>query len=133
MFLERGFAYVYKIYGTSLCVNVSSEAPGIGAAVLIRALEPLEGVSLMHARRDGVPLSDLARGPGRLTSALAITAADDGADLCAPGRLWLASLAAPPAELGESVRIGLTRAADARLRFYERGNAYVSGPRRLSP
>jgi DNA-3-methyladenine glycosylase len=128
MFLERGFAYVYRIYGVSLCINVSSETRGVGAAVLIRALEPLHGSALMHARRGEVSARDLARGPGRTTAALGITASHDGTDLCARGPLWLGSLHSPPGEVGASVRIGLTRATDEVLRFYERGNRYVSGP-----
>ncbi|HEY0798294.1 MAG TPA: DNA-3-methyladenine glycosylase, partial [Candidatus Baltobacteraceae bacterium] len=73
---------------------------------------------------------DLARGPGRLTQALAVGRADDGADLCAPGLLWLAR-PQERGEIGESVRIGITREVDAVLRFFERGNRYVSGPKQL--
>ncbi|MCB8874337.1 DNA-3-methyladenine glycosylase [Acidisoma silvae] len=78
LFLERGHAYVYLAYGLSWMLNVSGDAPGIGAGVLIRALEPLDGVSLM-ARNRGTPrLRDLARGPGRLAQALAIDRRLDG-------------------------------------------------------
>lgn len=132
MFLARGFAYVYRIYGTSLCINVSSERAGIGAAVLIRALEPVAGVAIMEARRPGVRLRDIARGPGRLTAAMGIGYEDDGIDLCGSAHLWLGTQRSRPAAVGESVRIGITRAADEVLRFYERGSTFVSGPRRLS-
>jgi DNA-3-methyladenine glycosylase len=133
MFLERGHAYVYRIYGRSLCVNVASETQGVGAAVLLRALEPLVGIDLMRARRNGAPLADLARGPGRLTVALGITTEHDGVDLCTDGPLRIVKAAGTRADIGDSVRIGLTKAAGEVLRFYERGNTFVSGPRRLSP
>ena len=133
MFLARGFAYVYRIYGTSLCINVTSERAGIGAAVLIRALEPIAGVELMKLRRPGINLRDLARGPGRLTAAMGIGYEDDGIDLCGGAHLWIGALRAPSPDVGESVRIGITQAADKVLRFYERGSDFVSGPRRLSP
>ncbi|MBV9647604.1 MAG: DNA-3-methyladenine glycosylase [Candidatus Eremiobacteraeota bacterium] len=132
MFLGRGFAYVYRIYGTKLCLNVTSESPGIGAAVLLRALEPLEGVEIMQARREGAALRELARGPGRLTEALGVSADVDGADLCKRGTLWLAASLTSAGVIGRSTRIGLTKAAEDVLRFYERGNPYVSGPRWLS-
>jgi DNA-3-methyladenine glycosylase len=132
MFLERGFAYVYRIYGTSLCLNVSSDELGVGAAVLVRALEPIGGLPLMARRRPGVAEVELARGPGKLTVALGIAMSHDGVDLCARGPLWLGALRAPAPEVGTSVRIGLTRAAAEPLRFYERRSVFVSGPRRLS-
>src|SRR6185437_1033319 len=72
LFAERGRAYVYLAYGTSTMLNVSSEGPGIGAGVLIRALEPLEGIPIMQANRGIERLRDLARGPGRLTAALRV-------------------------------------------------------------
>lgn len=133
MFMERGFAYVYLIYGVAHCLNVTSEGPGIGAAVLIRAIEPLEGLAGMRLRRGVERDRDLARGPGRLTRAFAVGPAEDGVDLCAGGPLRLLAGAVPSADVGRSVRIGLTKAADLPLRFYLRGNAFVSGPRALSP
>jgi DNA-3-methyladenine glycosylase len=133
MFLERGLAYVYLIYGTSVCMNVTSEEYGTGAGILVRALEPLDGIAEMERRRGTNSLRDLTRGPGRLTQALGIALSDDGADLCAPGPLWLARRAGPDCDVGASARIGLTRAAADVLRFYERSNPFVSGVRRLSP
>jgi len=138
MFLDAFHAYVYKIYGTAFCVNVTSEGAGEGAAVLLRALEPLEGLALMEARRGTTRIRDLARGPGRLCQALAINASFDGIHLLEHELLWLARPAgrreaAQTAAIGRSARIGLTKAADRRLRFYERGNPFVSGPRGLSP
>src|SRR6188472_4434498 len=71
LFLRRGHAYVYFIYGMHFCVNVSAERPGIGGGVLLRALEPIEGVAIMQARSRVHRAADLARGPGRLTQAMA--------------------------------------------------------------
>ena len=134
MFLRAFHAYVYKIYGTSFCVNVTSEERGQGAAVLVRALEPLEGLGIMEARRGTTRVRDLARGPGRLCQALGIDAAQDGLDLLTSKDLWLAHAGAVhEARIGASTRIGITKAADRRLRFYEKGNPFVSGPKALSP
>lgn len=132
MFLERGHAYIYLNYGTSWMLNVSSEAEGVGAGVLIRALEPLEGIALMQAHRRTEKLRDLARGPGRLTQALRIGPWADGMDLCAEGLLWLAHDDHEPADIGVGVRIGITKDADRPLRFYVRGNPFVSGTRALN-
>ncbi len=132
MFLDRGYAYVYLAYGTSFMLNVSSEAAGVGEAVLIRALEPLAGIAAMERRRGTTNLRDLARGPGRLTQALGIDRALDGADLCAPGPLWLGEDGHEAGEIGISARIGITKDADRPLRFYLRGSRFVSGPRGLN-
>lgn len=133
LFLRRGHAYVYFIYGMYYCVNVSAEAADIGAGVLVRALEPLDGIALMQQRRGTDRIADLARGPGRLTVALAIDRALDGFDLCASGPLWLGSAPLPAGPVGESVRIGITKEAGRVLRYYERGNPSVSGPAALRP
>jgi len=132
MFLGPMRAYVYRIYGTSWCFNITSEPEGVGAAVLIRALEPLEGLPLMEARRAVSSRRDLCRGPGRLCTALGIDASLDGVSLEPGGPLELLP-AAEPVRVGLSVRIGITKAADRRLRFYLRGSPYLSGPRSLSP
>jgi DNA-3-methyladenine glycosylase len=131
IFLEHGRAYVYFIYGSCYMMNVTSERPGTGGAVLLRALEPLEGIDLMKRHR-GVPRAlDLARGPGRLASAMQIDRRLDGVDLCAPGPLWLGAAKRPVGRIGRSVRIGVTRATERKLRLYERGNPFVSGPKSL--
>jgi len=137
MFLGRGYAYVYFTYGNHFMLNVSAEAPGIGGGVLIRALEPLEGIQQMERHRKTTRPLDLTRGPGRLASALLIDRSLDGTDLCAPGPLWLGTVARRPtsetgrALLGKSKRIGITRAAHRLLRFYQRASPFVSGPRSL--
>jgi DNA-3-methyladenine glycosylase len=139
MFLRRGHAYVYFSYGNHFMLNVSAEVAGTGGGVLIRALEPLEGISQMEQHRKTARLLDLTRGPGRLASALRIDRSLDGTDLCAPGPLWLGAItirrsatrAARALTLGKSPRIGITRAAHRLLRFYERGSPFVSGPRSI--
>ena len=132
LFLERGHAYVYLAYGVSFMLNVSSEASGIGAGVLVRALEPVEGVAIMRQNRGVERLRDLARGPGRLAQALRIDRSLDGLDLCATGPLWLADDETEPGAIGKSVRIGITREADRVLRFYLRGSPFVSGVKSLN-
>jgi DNA-3-methyladenine glycosylase len=129
LFLDRGFAYVYFVYGTSYMLNVSSEEPGVGAGVLLRAVEPLEGISRMKRLRKTDKLTDLARGPGRLAAAFEIDQRLDGVDLCTDGPLWLGSAVRETRRVGETVRIGITREMGRSLRFYEAGSPFVSGPR----
>jgi DNA-3-methyladenine glycosylase len=131
LFLERGHAYIYLAYGISYMLNVSSEMPGIGAGVLIRAIEPLEGIPIMRNNRGIERLRDLARGPGRLAAALRVDRGLDGLDLCREGTLWLGRGDQEPGEIGESVRIGISRDANRLQRFYLRGSPFVSGPRSL--
>ena len=131
LFLRHGHAYVYFIYGTSHCLNVSGDQPGIGGGVLLRAMEPLEGIGWMERNRGTTRLHDLARGPGRLAAALGIDRRYDGVDLCARGPLRLGAAVQETGAIGESVRIGLTREIERVLRFYERGSPFVSGPKRL--
>jgi DNA-3-methyladenine glycosylase len=151
LFLERGHAYIYRAYGSSYMLNVSSEMPGIGAGVLSRALEPLEGIPIMQLNRRIERLRDLARGPGRLTAALRVDRRLDGLDLCREGPLWLGrgdhepgeigpgeigpGEIGPgeigPGEIGQSIRIGISRDANRLLRFYLRDSPFVSGPRSL--
>ena len=128
LFLDRGFAYVYFIYGTSYMLNVTAEEPGVGAGVLLRAIEPLEGINLMKRLRKTDKLRDLARGPGRLAAALQIDQRLDGVDLCASGPLWLGTAVRETAHIGTTVRIGITREVDRPLRFFEVGSPFVSGP-----
>jgi DNA-3-methyladenine glycosylase len=132
LFLGSGFAYVYFIYGVSYMLNVSAEEPGVGAGVLFRALEPLEGINLMERRRKTDKLMDLARGPGRLALALQIDRRLDGLDLCADGPLWLGTAVRKTGHIGTSTRIGITREVGRLLRFFEVGSPFVSGPRALS-
>ncbi|MGH7120351.1 MAG: DNA-3-methyladenine glycosylase [Acetobacteraceae bacterium] len=132
LFLERGHAYVYLAYGSAFMLNVSSETAGVGAGVLIRAIEPTDGIMIMERNRAIKRLRDLARGPGRLSAALKIDRRLDGVDLCRAGPLWLGSDGRASGEIGRSKRIGITRAADRLLRFYVRGDRFVSGPQALN-
>ena len=131
LFLPHGHAYVYFTYGSCFMMNVSSEAGGVGAGVLIRALEPLEGIALMERHRGTDRLLDLTRGPGRLAEALNIDKRYDGVNLCLPGALWLGSSVRQAGPIGETIRIGISRDVHRLFRFYERGSPFVSGPKRL--
>jgi DNA-3-methyladenine glycosylase len=140
LFLRHGHVYVFFNYGMHFMLNISSERAGVGGGVLIRALEPLEGIELMQRHRKSTELVDLARGPGRLAAALRIDRSLDGLDLFSGGPLWLGSFVPSKsagnggeaaARVAATVRIGITHAADRLFRFYECGNPFVSGPKRL--
>jgi DNA-3-methyladenine glycosylase len=135
LFGPPGHAYVYFIYGNHYCLNVSCEPEGKAGSVLIRALEPLEGMRAMarargHAGR-AWDLAWLTSGPGRLAQAFSITRTrDNGRDLThSRSGLWLAQddLAAPRVAI--TPRIGIIKAAERRLRYFVKGNAFVSGRR----
>jgi DNA-3-methyladenine glycosylase len=132
LFLERGHAYVYLAYGSSYMLNVSSEIPGVGAGVLIRALEPLGGIPIMRHNRGVERVRDLARGPGRLAAALRIDLRLDGLDLCREGPLWLAHGDHELGDIGQSIRIGISRDAERLLRFYLRDSPFTSGRKSLN-
>ena len=127
LFLERGHAYVYFIYGNHFMLNMSGGPHGTGEGVLLRAAEPLEGIDKMRMLRGTEPLRDLARGPGRLAEAFAIDRSLDGVDFCGGADLWLGSAVRSVGAIATSVRIGITKDAHRPLRFYERGNEFVSG------
>ena len=133
LFLGPGYCYVYFTYGSSFMVNVTSEEPGVGAGVLLRALEPLEGIEIMQRFRKMTRTRDIARGPGRLAQAMQIDKRYDGVDLCAGEALWLGTAARRIGPICSSTRIGLTREVHRKRRFFESGNPYVSGPRSPSP
>ena len=131
MYLAPGHVYVFFNYGNHFMLNVVSEPPETAGAILIRALEPLEGIEIMQRHRKTANLLDLTRGPGRLAQALQIDRRHDGVDLCEDEKLWLGEIGHPARPIGKTVRIGISRAADKQLRFFERGNPFVSGPKRL--
>jgi DNA-3-methyladenine glycosylase len=132
LFLEPGHAYIYLAYGISFMLNVSSGAAGQGTGVLIRALEPLDGIAIMRSNRGVERLRDLARGPGRLAAALRIDRSLDGLDLCREGPIWLADDGHAAGRIAQSVRIGISKDADRPLRFYVRKSPFVSGPAALN-
>lgn len=132
MFGPPGHAYVYAIHA-KWCLNAVTEASGCASAVLIRAIEPLFGVELMQARRPLSTPRDLARGPARLCAALDIDKDENGVDLTTGHGLWIATDdSREELDIGVSTRIGVTSAHELLLRFYVRGNSFVSGPKSLN-
>lgn len=125
MFGVPGTAYVYRSYGIHWCLNAVTDREDHPGAVLIRAVEPLVGLQVMRLRR-GTPDRDLARGPGRLCQALAITGALDGHPLDRPPLVFLEAPEIPPGSIDTGPRIGISRAADWPLRFTLRGSRYLS-------
>ncbi|MHB8425679.1 MAG: DNA-3-methyladenine glycosylase [Gammaproteobacteria bacterium] len=131
LFLEHGHAYVYFIYGSHFMLNVSSEKEGVGAGVLLRAVEPLDGIEWMRKRHSTRRVPGITRGPGRLAAVLRVSLKLDGLDLCAKGPLWLGTAVRPVGCIGRSMRIGITKDTHRLLRFYERGNPFVSGAKSM--
>jgi DNA-3-methyladenine glycosylase len=126
MYGPPGLAYVYFTYGMHWCVNVVTGREGYPSAVLLRAAEPVEGLTVMRGRRSGVPDRLLTAGPARLTAALGISREQNGHDLRRPP-LWLAAgTPLPTWRRGRSVRIGISVGQERKLRFFERGNPWVS-------
>lgn len=119
MFGPAGRLYVYLSYGIHRCANVVTGAVGDGQAVLVRAIEPVQGIELMRSRRSGRADRELANGPGKLCAAMGIELTDDGADLCA-GKSLIRIVddgIDPPSSPIVGPRIGLTRAVDTPWRF----------------
>lgn len=134
MFGPPGIYYVYQIH-TRHCLNVSTSAPGVGTAVLIRSIQPIWGIETI-AKRRGVAITHrmadirrLTSGPGMLCQALSIDLAVDGRDSCQNRDLQICHRPVlPPFTTIAGPRIGITAAADLPLRFFVDGNRYVSGP-----
>jgi DNA-3-methyladenine glycosylase len=136
LFGPPGYAYVYFIYGNHYCLNVSCEPEGQAGGVLFRALEPLAGIEEMAqargiAIRTARELRLLTSGPGRLAEAFGITRARDNAcDLTSSkSSLWLGDDGYQPKRVLLSPRVGITKAADRKLRYTLAGNPFVSGPK----
>ncbi|MBA3416858.1 MAG: DNA-3-methyladenine glycosylase [Chloroflexia bacterium] len=129
---EAGIAYVYRSYGLHAMLNVVAKPAGETGAVLVRALEPVAGIDLMRARRGREDIRDLCSGPGKLCQAIGITLNDHGLDLLTDGRVWL-GLGPPVATVSHGPRIGITRAVDWPLRFWETGSPFVSAGRAGTP
>jgi DNA-3-methyladenine glycosylase len=127
IFGPPGHAYVYFIYGMYECLNFVAEPEGAAGCVLIRALEPLAGLSLMRRRRPAArSVEDLASGPGKLTLAMGITRKLNGADLVQGPLQVRRPFDEPPFELKITPRIGIRHCADWPLRFLIAGNRFVS-------
>jgi DNA-3-methyladenine glycosylase len=129
MFGPPGFAYVYRSYGIHALLNAVAEEDGLGAAVLIRAIEPLEGIELMRARRGVRRDQELTNGPGKLTEALAIGLEMNGVSLeDGPIRIEPRPADARPPLIVTGTRIGITKAADLPWRFCDATSPWVSRP-----
>lgn len=127
MFGDVGRAYVYFTYGNHFCVNVSARSSRVEAgAVLIRGLEPLEGIEVMRQLRPVEDVLCLTSGPGKLTQALSINAALNGADMTSPDSELHIEFGAKPRRVLATPRIGITRAADKVWRFLDPSSPYVS-------
>jgi DNA-3-methyladenine glycosylase len=127
MFGPAGHIYVYRSYGIHWCANVVCDGEGVGAAVLLRALEPTAGLDLMAARRGLDDPRLFCAGPGRLTQALGLTVEHDGAALDRPPFLLLPRVEQPDVVVGP--RVGISSATDLPWRYAVAGSAYVSRPR----
>jgi DNA-3-methyladenine glycosylase len=127
IFGPPGHAYVYLIYGMYDCLNLVCEPEHRPGCVLVRALEPVTGIEIMRVRRPAArKLEDLASGPGKLTLAMAITRAHNGVDVTR-GALVVREPHEPrDGEVAVSARVGITQCADLPLRFFIRGNRFVS-------
>ena len=132
MWGEPGIAYVYRSYGVHAMLNVVAKPAGLTGAVLIRALEPLEGIELMRLRRGTDRLTLLCSGPGRLCQALGIGLDMHGTDLVTSNRLCIAP-GAPVEDISVSDRIGISRGQEHPWRFWVTGNPHVSAHRRAWP
>ena len=122
MFGKPGFSYVYFVYGNHHCLNFTTEPEGTAGAVLIRALEPIDGIDEMKRRRGKE--NNLTNGPGKLTQALGITKEHNGMDLT--GKDLYVIKGDLPKEIVTTTRIGLSSGKELPLRFYIRGNKFVS-------
>jgi DNA-3-methyladenine glycosylase len=125
MFGPPGTAYVYRSYGVHWCFNVVTGSEGTGEAVLIRALEPMDGIAFMRARRKRDDLKELCAGPGRLCEALGITGDLNGAVLAGPVLAVMAPTN-PPVSVVSSPRIGISRACERPWRFCEADSRFLS-------
>lgn len=127
LFAAPGTAYVYLNYGMYWLLNVVTEPEGIGGAVLIRGVEPIEGIDVMRARRPQVRrLSDLTNGPGKLALAFDIDGSFHGTDLTLPPLYFSEGSQQDPLPVVTSPRIGITRGVDLLWRYYVDGNPFVS-------
>jgi len=127
MFGKAGFAYVYFIYGNHHCLNVTTEPEGVPGAVLIRAVEIVDGLELARKNRKARSNVELSNGPGKLTKALNISKVHNGLDLCQPHELFIcASETIESFETENSKRIGVKAGGEKSWRFHVKDNRFVS-------
>jgi DNA-3-methyladenine glycosylase len=133
LFGAPGRAYVYRSYGIHACLNAVTEPEGVGAAVLIRALKPLDGIGLMRSRRGVKRIENLCSGPGKLTQALGIGLEHNGCDLSrGPVLIKARPQAWREVEVAVDTRIGISKAIELPWRFCAVGSRFVSRPVRLA-
>jgi len=134
MFGESGHAYIYFTYGNHYCLNVTTQPAGIPGAVLIRAIEPLNGLDVMKRLRPSVAELQLTNGPGKLTKALGIDKSLNEIDLTRQGSLFIANAGSDSLfVIKRSPRIGITVGIERLWRFYIKSNPYVSEVRSRPP
>jgi DNA-3-methyladenine glycosylase len=128
MFGPPGHAYVYFTYGMYWLFNVVTAPKGVGEAVLIRALEPLDGIPLMQARRSTSNSTLLCSGPAKLVQALGITITQNGANLDSSNLRIEPRIRIHDEQIVTTTRIGITQATDLPLRYYVKGSPFISRP-----
>lgn len=127
MFGEAGTIYVYQIYGMHFCVNISTNKKDIGEAVLIRALQPTEGIELMQERRNTNSLKNLCSGPGKLVQAMGIHRAMNNWQIMDSDlKIISPEIQIPENQIITTTRIGITQGADLPYRYYLKDNIFVS-------
>ena len=125
MFGPAGYAYVYFTMGAHFCLNVTTEEEGTAAAVLLRAIQPLEGAEMMKENRRVQEVTRLASGPGNLTRALGVDRALNGEDMVTSSRLFIEK-GTMQDKIGVSSRVGIRSGLSLRWRFFAEGNPFVS-------
>ena len=125
MFGEAGHAYVYFTMGMHYCLNITTESPGEAGAVLLRAIEPVEGVEEMKRNRGQRDDTHITDGPGRLTKALGIDGRLNGENLATSRELYVETGSAPE-QIGRSTRVGVSRGAERKWRFFVEGSEFLS-------
>ncbi|MHB1455653.1 MAG: DNA-3-methyladenine glycosylase [Armatimonadota bacterium] len=126
MFGEPGHAYVYFTYGMHFCLNAVTQPEDTGEGVLLRAVEPLEGIELMSHNRGTDKLHNLCSGPGKLTQAFGINASHKGLDLCGGSPLRIVDGGMADVEIVEAPRVGIRLAVERLWRFYINGSRFIS-------
>lgn len=126
MFGEPGHAYIYFTYGNHYCLNITTQEVGTPGAVLIRAMQPLEGLREMRRLRPNVLDSNLTNGPGKLTKALGIDKSLNEVDMTKRGELFVTESDETTFDVAKSARVGISQGRDRLWRFYVAGNSYVS-------
>ncbi len=124
-----GTVYIYRCYGVHMMFNIVARAEAPHGAILVRAVDPLDGVESMRRRRDKIQLKDLSSGPGKVCQAFAFTLDDHLRDIACDPELWIEP-GTPVRSVQVSPRIGITRSADLPLRFFDPDGVSVSGHRR---